>query len=475
MGISRRDALTGIAATGAALGVAGQSAAAAHSGHGKQPSPANFNPPMAAKRPMAFDGLLLNTPRAMDILAAEKVDLLICANEDNFYYLTNSRPPSFLLGMGGGLDFASLSAHGDGKPAMITGSITLYFGGFPKSQMDLLRVQQYSIPVDPEVFATLTDPVQIAAAKGYPSFLPMAHDKHPIPDTVAYRRAMATFDPAKVAASAEAALLREILENPLPNKTIAVDNPHVRQMIEKSGLDVRVVDGEQLIRNIRVQKSAVELDIMRWTATSNAASGRAAAMAAREGAEFHEIRAEFRKEAATRGMDFRFMLIDGVIPDTSGGKIAEGRTFPIDCVSTFRGYHGDYGRTVCVGEPTREMQTVISGLSMTWDRIREALRPGMDYNEIKALGTEIFKDIPIEAGFGLNPHSCGLNHSDDPNYSYGDYTARNTTLVEGMVLSIDLPFLDVGLGGTAHLEDLVIITKDGPELINDSSDRFIVV
>ena len=44
-----------------------------------------------------------------------------------------------------------------------------------------------------------------------------------------------------------------------------------------------------------------------------------------------------------------------------------------------------------------------------------------------------------------------------------------------MSLSIDMPLLDSGLGGTAHLEDLVLVGKDGPEILNTSDDRFIVV
>lgn len=70
----------------------------------------------------------------------------------------------------------------------------------------------------------------------------------------------------------------------------------------------------------------------------------------------------------------------------------------------------------------------------------------------------------------------GLNHSDDENVAgFGNYMKADTVLEENMILSVDMPLLDAGLGGTAHLEDLVVMTKDGPELINDTSDRFIVV
>jgi Xaa-Pro aminopeptidase len=129
-----------------------------------------------------------------------------------------------------------------------------------------------------------------------------------------------------------------------------------------------------------------------------------------------------------------------------------------------------------VGEPNREMAAIIKALSTTWDRLREELKLGMRFSEILTLGNKLFADTNIDVGFALSPHMIGLNHSDDENVAgFGGYQKADVALEENMVLSIDMPLLDAGLGGTAHLEDLVVMTKDGPELINDSSDRFIVV
>ena len=72
--------------------------------------------------------------------------------------------------------------------------------------------------------------------------------------------------------------------------------------------------------------------------------------------------------------------------------------------------------------------------------------------------------------------SVGLRHTDEPSLNYSNYfTKSNLTLMEGMVLSIDLPMVETGLGGSAHLEDLVLITKDGAELLNDGGDQVIIV
>ena len=42
-----------------------------------------------------------------------------------------------------------------------------------------------------------------------------------------------------------------------------------------------------------------------------------------------------------------------------------------------------------------------------------------------------------------------------------------------MILSIDCPIIESGIGGSAHLEDLVLITADGSEAINDTAQQVI--
>ena len=217
-------------------------------------------------------------------------------------------------------------------------------------------------------------------------------------------------------------------------------------------------------------------DSIRYAAISNAGSAREAVQAVRAGASLHTIRSEFSKSCGSKITTPVYMAIDGIIPELIPGEIQDGRSFMIDCVSDFQGYHGDFGRTICVGEPTQEMQKVISALSHVWDRILPELKAGRKYSDLYALSAMLFAETQVDASFAINPHSVGLNHTDEPSkYDFGLWEKDDIELVENMVLSVDMPVLDNGLGGTAHLEDLVLIGKDGPELLNTSDDRFIVV
>lgn len=479
MNIDRRAALTGIAATGAALGVA--SHAHAHAG-GTSPRSVQdptkggrYNPPMEAARPQTLNGLLLNQERARAVLEEAKVDLLICSGKENYYYLTGHRGGAHLLGYNAGIDLATLSAHDDGKPTMFTSHVGMYFQGTAQKQLDLINVQPIGFPASYPGFLALTDPVEIANAPANP-FAIRRNTLHPESPSEIYRHGLLTNESADIRGSLEAALLKQLLDNPLPNKTIAIDDHRIRALLDRSGMDINFVDGESLVRRIRIQKTPMELELMRYAATANAAAGRAAAMSVRDGATFDDLRSEFWKECANRHTTGTYMMIDTLMTRMSTGEIKEGRSFLIDCVSTYMGYHGDYGRTVCVGEPNREMTAIIAALSTTWDRLREELKLGMRFSEIFEIGKKLYADTNIDVGFNVAPHTIGLHHSDDENIAgFGSYQKADIALEENMVLSIDMPLLDSGLGGTAHLEDLVIMTKDGPELINDSSDRFIVV
>jgi len=122
------------------------------------------------------------------------------------------------------------------------------------------------------------------------------------------------------------------------------------------------------------------------------------------------------------------------------------------------------------------MQKVVDALSSVWDRVLPELKVGATYADIAALGQKLFAETKIDAGLVMGPHAVGLHHTDEPGArQFAPFEKQNLTLEENMVISVDMPVLGSGLGGTAHLEDLVLITKDGPELLNETSDRFIVV
>lgn len=467
MSISRRGALTSLVGASVAGGLASCSESRPIS------TPSQTSVPALPQSPTS---LLFNRVRAAEIMEKEKVDLIICANPTNIYYLTNQRPMTYRLGMNDHA-YATLSSTPMEPPTYIVGRFGLFLGGAADTDItDQLNFKLFSIPADPAAFSKLTDINDIINAPVFEDFYPRLHTNHALAPHIQRKRDADAKLLKEHYASVEGALIKQIFETDMPNKTIAIDHPKLRETIAKSGLDLRIVDGERLIKKIRLQKTPTELELVRYAVTANAQSTREAAQSVRAGANLQEIRSEFAKSCGNRMSTPVWMVIDGIVPELIPGEIKDGRTLMVDCVSEFQGYHGDFGRTVCAGEPTREMQRIIDTLSHVWDRILPELKAGKKYSDLYALSAKLFAETQVDANFAINPHSVGLNHTDEPSKNdFGLWEKDDIELVENMVLSVDMPVLDNGLGGSAHLEDLVLIGKDGPELLNSSDDRFIVV
>jgi Xaa-Pro aminopeptidase len=72
-------------------------------------------------------------------------------------------------------------------------------------------------------------------------------------------------------------------------------------------------------------------------------------------------------------------------------------------------------------------------------------------------------------------HSVGLQHGDDPARLDVPFDVRaESVLEENMVVTLDLPFIEVGTGA-GHNEDMLRITRNGYELMNDPRDPLLVV
>jgi Xaa-Pro aminopeptidase len=362
------------------------------------------------------------------------------------------------------------------KPILVIGQFEYYLAGaetIPTSELD---VHIFTFPADPSLFAEDTVLESQLSASAMPSIIPASHSFHGLNASETAKRLKTLDLSASPGVNSEITLIKAVKDLPFKFKRLAVDSEQLASPFLKADMEFSYSNGDQILRDIRLQKTPMEIEIMRFAAQANAESGLAAAKTARAGATLYDIRREFYKECTARGLKPSFMVVDGDVSEHSNTKIAEGRSFLIDCVSSSLGYHGDYGRTVCIGDPTREIKKATDAIANVWESLLPQLKAGLTYGNIQEMAAKIFKEKPSDAALNCNPHSVGIHHTDEPSLGYSDYYSKaNLTLMEGMVLSIDLPMVETGLGGSAHLEDLVLITKDGAELLNDAGDRVIIV
>jgi Xaa-Pro aminopeptidase len=213
---------------------------------------------------------------------------------------------------------------------------------------------------------------------------------------------------------------------------------------------------------------------MREAARRNAAAAFATARQIAAGMTMRDIETLFRIETARRGTEAVFVVAGGtgLLPH---GEVRRGEPLLIDAVSHYQHYHGDFGRTVVVGEPNAEVRRRVEALRTSWQASFEALRPGRRYSEIRQAGLDAIAGAGYRYLTVAHPHSVGLQHTDEPFRDDSPFELKDDIVLEqGMTLTVDFPHLDVGFGA-CHLEDLVEITADGARPLAGMDEPLVVV
>lgn len=279
-----------------------------------------------------------------------------------------------------------------------------------------------------------------------------------------------------VSPSSVYALVRALKEAGLEKGRLAVDDMRVADLLRSVGFDkVVFVAGENTFRKIRVVKSPAEIEKMRAVAVANQAAAMAAIARFDLGANENDINHLFETEAARRGAKAMWLVAGGV-GGLRSGEIARGEPILFDAVSQIQNYHGDFGRTVVVGEPTDKLLKRIQLIRAGWHAAFETLRPGVRYSDIQKNARAAMKKTGLpSARIGVTPHSVGLQHTDEPYRDGLPFIVKDDlVLTENMTLTVDFPSMELGWG-SCHLEDLVVITKDGAEPLATMDDPLVVV
>ncbi|MEM9532385.1 MAG: M24 family metallopeptidase [Pseudomonadota bacterium] len=407
----------------------------------------------------------MNLEQADRVMAELGLDALVLARGVNFQHALGARPVITRMGRAPSA-FAIVTRREKGRLAVVGAAFSYYFT--LAERLDDLGAPTflYTWPVEDDEGDTT------AAAP------PVFHDRGETPvDSVETRRVDATRSAIRAQglhARLSDALAKALKDLGLAQGRLASDHPLVDATVETAAPKATVVDAEDALRRIRPVKSEVEIALMRQAAAGNVDAALEALKTVRAGGTHRDLRAEFFAAAARRGHRGVFMVVDRICDDLVDEKLTDGQALMIDCVSEYAGYHGDYGRTVFIGEPNRAMTAATRAMGDAWDKLREQLRPGLTFSEVSKLGLDAMKASGRTYRVPFGPHSVGLYHSDHAAWS-GLLPEIDVVLQPGMVLSVDCPLLETGVGGSAHLEDLMLITADGAEPLHPTDQQTITV
>lgn len=235
------------------------------------------------------------------------------------------------------------------------------------------------------------------------------------------------------------------------------------------GDEVEFVDVTEMLGNMRMVKCADEITAIRKAAQIADQAIEEVIKKAREGDTEFEMTAYAKyimgREGA-EGESFEPFMMSGEnawLPQriSSSKKLVKGELILLDIGAVFEGYCSDLTRTFSLGGLSNKAREIFQVAYEAQQRAIEVLKPGIRGEEID----QVARNFITQAGFGkyfphLTGHGLGLEDHEAPLLDKGS----KIELVPGMVLTVE-PGIYVPEIGAARVEDMVLITENGYEIL----------
>jgi Xaa-Pro dipeptidase len=236
--------------------------------------------------------------------------------------------------------------------------------------------------------------------------------------------------------------------------------------IESAFSSFQLIDGEPLLREVRICKTPFEIELMR--------------LAHRRGERVFEfLKTQIiagKTEREIRDTAGEHFLAEGfaVAPYVQTGPMAAiphhssdntpleiGHTVVVDSVTTTARYFNDLTRTYAIGEPPQRAKQAYAAVRAAQQAAIQAARPGATCGSVDAAARQVIED----AGFGEYfihrlGHGLGLEVHEPPYFVGGNDEVLRT----GMVLTVEPGIYVPGEFGI-RIEDDITITEDACEVI----------
>jgi Xaa-Pro aminopeptidase len=242
----------------------------------------------------------------------------------------------------------------------------------------------------------------------------------------------------------------------------------------------RFVDGMPALEEARLIKHPLEVEMLRGAAQLADLGMQAALEMIKEGITELEISAAAAAEmmrAGSEDITYYPLVISGAnlwlkYRFPTAKRLWQGETVWIDCgACIYNGYNGDIARIVVVGRhPTQEQRRIYRTI---YDMLQTAIRWARPGVEIEQLNGEVM-EVVRKAGYEqycpptILGHGVGTDLHEAP--AIGEKVKANGNnnhikhLEPNMVLAFEPGIIVPGVGG-GHLEDMVLVTEEGPEVL----------
>lgn len=246
--------------------------------------------------------------------------------------------------------------------------------------------------------------------------------------------------------------------------------------LQKEMPKINFVDATDILRKLRIIKTDAEIHYLKKACEITGNAYKKFFETIKEGMSEKEVAITLFRCLMEEGADLplsSFLLIHSggeYIGSPTDKPLRRGDLLWFDSGCSYKGYHSDFGRSGVVGPPSSVQKKTWEQLWIIANRCCEAIKPGILLNEIHKEGVKACKEL------GLNPkdvsgalasrrphigHSIGLEAVEPPMID-----PWNQMIIEpNMVFTIEPAFFRSD--GVYHLEPMLIVTKDGYEIISD--------
>ena len=182
----------------------------------------------------------------------------------------------------------------------------------------------------------------------------------------------------------------------------------------------------------------------------------------------------YMKKLGASGLSFETIAASGVrsaMPHgvASGKLIEEGDLLTLDFGCVYEGYCSDMTRTLVVGTASEKQKEIYGVVLEAQEQALAAIREGINGVDVDKIARDVISSRGYGDYFGHGlGHGVGLEIHEEPRLS----PTGVKTLMENMVVTDEPGIYLPGFGGV-RIEDLVVVKKDGCEVLSRAPKHLI--
>ncbi|MEN5249229.1 Xaa-Pro peptidase family protein [Brucella pseudintermedia] len=400
--------------------------------------------------------------RVQELLAAEGLDALVLFQPENFRYAT---------GVAAGV--ATMWGRAGSAIALVPADASAQLGAIVSDQA-LAAAGATTDDIDFRSHRIWIDAVTV-------------HGARTIEDINAAYRASGNIGPRPETFDQPAAfqlLADMIAERSLARASIGIDLEFVPaadfERLKAAVPSVRWRDASGIVKQLRLIKSAREIEFLRNAAHYAESGLQEMAAKARSGATAAEL-SDAWLAGATSAAEAKGKCLSGHWAYISVGpnlqnpaaRLAEGGLIKPDVGTLVNGYSSDGARTYVHGEPAPLARQIYDALFETFHAGIALLKPGNTFGQVHETMLSTMRRHGFSEYYrGHFGHSVGsaLGIEEWPFISRGN----NMVFEPNMVLAVEAPFYANGIGALM-IEEQFLITADGAETMNALSRELVSI